>query len=64
LPYTNPITEKLTSICIDLMETENVDGIVSWYLLPFGVTALFIKTLRKVDYIFQHAGSDVYQKFY
>ena len=63
IPFTNPYSEKLTSIALEVIRNNDIDLIDSWYLLPYGVAGLIIKLLRNKPLIMRHAGSDMNRLF-
>lgn len=59
IPQFNPMTDKLVSRGLEITESENIDLILGWYLVPNGLAAAYTSSLTGIPYILQHAGSDM-----
>lgn len=59
IPYSNPYTEKLASLAIDVIRKHNADLIDSWYILPYCISAFIAKIITNKPQILRHAGSDM-----
>lgn len=58
IPINNPFTEKLASICLDILDT-GISLIDSWYLIPYGVAALLASLLSGLPLVGRFAGTDI-----
>lgn len=59
IPRTNPYSEKLISLALDVSDDQSPDLIFGWYLLPYGVAAHSAANLLGKKYALNHAGSDI-----
>ena len=58
-PSYNPFEIKLTSLALDESDACKPDIIVSWYLMPYAVSAHMVSNLLNVPHVVIHAGSDI-----
>jgi len=63
IPYSNPFTEKLSNIAIEIIQNCNLQLIDTWYLLPYSISGLITKTITGKPLIVRHAGSDISRLF-
>jgi len=59
IPYSNPYTEKIASLAIDVIREFDLQIIDSWYILPYVVSGYITKTITGKPQIMRHAGSDM-----
>lgn len=59
IPQTNPYAEKIISLALDEGESNPPDFILSWYLLPYGVSAHYVSLALGKKFGVGHAGSDL-----
>ena len=59
IPLSNPYTEKLASIGIDIIRNYGVKIVDCRYLIPYGISGFICKTITGRSLILRHAGSDV-----
>jgi len=61
IPQGNPYEAKLASITLSLIETEGLDLIDSWYLVPNAIAAFLALSLvnNRIPWVIRHAGSDL-----
>lgn len=59
IPSYNPLSEKLSSLAIEVCESYDIDIIIGWYLLPYAVAAFNVSKIKNKKFVFQHAGSDI-----
>ena len=59
IPQYTPHSEKLTALALDVIKDNNVELILGWYLLPYGVSARNVSSISRKNYLIQHAGSDI-----
>lgn len=57
------LTEKLTSLGLEVIANEKIDLIVGWYLLPYGMVAHNLSNFSGKPHVLQHAGSDMVRLF-
>ena len=63
IPPYNPMTEKLASLGIEVIENYDVDIIFSWYLIPFCSVAFILSKITGIPYVISNAGSDIHRLF-
>ncbi len=59
IPKDNPTVSKLMTLGLEMIARDKPDVIWSYYLEPYGVTALFLSMLTGIPYTVRHAGSDI-----
>lgn len=63
IPFAKPYTEKLASLAIDTIISDDLEVIDSWYILPYGISGFLAKQITKKPQILRHAGSDITRLF-
>lgn len=63
IPYSNPYTEKLASLAIDVIREYDLQLIDSWYILPYVISGFLAKVITGRPQIMRHAGSDMSRLF-
>ncbi len=59
IPKYNPLSEKLTSLGLEILRESEQNLILGWYLLPNAIAASNLSDISGAPFIFQHAGSDI-----
>ncbi|HET8575299.1 MAG TPA: glycosyltransferase [Candidatus Paceibacterota bacterium] len=59
IPQNNPSVSKIVGTGLKVIKEFNPAFIWSYYLEPYGVSALFLSLLTGVPYVIKHAGSDI-----
>lgn len=59
IPRTNPMSEKMLALGLQLIEDDRPDIIMSHYFQPYGVVAMQLSLMTGVPYTVRNAGSDV-----
>lgn len=59
IPQSNPFGEKLLGLALGAIEEDRPDLIFSYYLQPYGVTAMHLSMMSGIPYVIRHAGSDL-----
>nr|WP_272931908.1 glycosyltransferase [Pseudomonas syringae] len=59
IPSSSLFFERLAGKALILMQTNNYDLIVGWYLFPYGSVASYISKISRVNFVLLHAGSDI-----
>lgn len=63
IPFAKPYTEKLASLAIDTITSDDLEIIDSWYILPYGISGFLAKQITQKPQILRHAGSDITRLF-
>ena len=59
LPWSNPFASKLFGRALDVIGPDGCDGILGWYLEPFGLVAAMAGMATGSPVVLRHAGSDL-----
>lgn len=63
IPFAKAYTEKLASLAIDTIRSNDLEIIDSWYILPYGISGYLVKQITQKPQILRHAGSDITRLF-
>lgn len=59
IPQNNPSISKLVSLGLEIIRDFQPDFIYSFYVEPYGMTAMILSGMTGVPYSIRHAGSDI-----
>jgi glycosyltransferase involved in cell wall biosynthesis len=52
-------TDRLTNLAVDIIKKQKADLILSYYMLPYGISGFISKKITNKPHIFKQAGSDI-----